>query len=135
MPYGQAPRVESHLQPLAILWYALGAFRLVAGLLAAVAFQAFAHSGWFLFNELSAFPPSLAGSLASLIAISSLVWGGASLFVGWSLQARKSWARGVAIFLAILTLFKIPVGTALGIYTLWVLAPTLGVLPDCRSRL
>jgi hypothetical protein len=121
--YLAPPRVPNHLQTLAILWYALGAFRLITGFIAALAFHSFAHSGWFLFNELSAFPPSLLGSLASVIAISSFVWGTASLFVGWSLQARKPWARGAAIFMAILTLFKFPVGTAVGIYTLWVLAP------------
>ena len=36
---------------------------------------------------------------------------------------RKPWGRTFAIVLAILQLIKIPFGTALGVYTLWVLAP------------
>ena len=115
-------RVTDNLQPLAIAWFVLGAIRLMTGLMAALALHTFAHSG-FLFNDLPAFPPAWLGSLASMIAVSSSVWGLASLFVGWSLQERKPWARGVAIFMAILALFKFPVGTAVGIYTLWVMVP------------
>ncbi len=36
---------------------------------------------------------------------------------------RRPWGRTVAIIVAILALVKFPFGTALGIYTLWVLAP------------
>jgi hypothetical protein len=46
-----------------------------------------------------------------------------ALFAGFSLLNRKPWARILTIVLAILSLVKFPVGTALGIYTLWVLAP------------
>jgi hypothetical protein len=41
--------------------------------------------------------------------------------VGWALIDRRPWARIVAIVLGVLSLFHFPVGTALGIYTLWVL--------------
>ncbi len=40
---------------------------------------------------------------------------------GIGVLKRKGWARIVAIIVGILNLFNIPVGTALGIYTLWVL--------------
>ena len=36
---------------------------------------------------------------------------------------RRPWARMLAIVLGVLALFKVPLGTALGVYTLWVLAP------------
>jgi len=38
-------------------------------------------------------------------------------------QNRQPWARPLAIIFGVLALLKIPFGTALGIYTLWVLAP------------
>jgi fructose-specific phosphotransferase system IIC component len=38
----------------------------------------------------------------------------------WVLQ-YKNWARILAIILAILNLILFPIGTILGIYTLWVL--------------
>jgi hypothetical protein len=37
---------------------------------------------------------------------------------------RKPWGRILAIVIAILALIHIPFGTAMGIYTLWVLAPS-----------
>ena len=41
--------------------------------------------------------------------------------VGLGLKQRRPWARIVAIILGILALFHPPFGTALGVYTLWVL--------------
>ncbi|MGI6206951.1 MAG: hypothetical protein ACOYEW_01945 [Anaerolineae bacterium] len=40
---------------------------------------------------------------------------------GWGLLARQNWARILAIVVAALNLFNFPVGTAIGVYTLWVL--------------
>jgi hypothetical protein len=44
-----------------------------------------------------------------------------SIIAGWGLFAGKSWARVLTLVLAFLHLPNIPFGTALGIYTLWVL--------------
>jgi hypothetical protein len=44
-----------------------------------------------------------------------------SLIAGIALLKHKSWARIVAIILAILALTSFPIGTAAGVYTLWVL--------------
>lgn len=43
------------------------------------------------------------------------------IFVGWGLLKHEPWARMVGIALGIVSLFHPPFGTALGIYTLWVL--------------
>ena len=43
---------------------------------------------------------------------------------GWGLLRRESWARIVALLGGFLALFHPPFGTALGIYTLWVLLPS-----------
>jgi hypothetical protein len=40
---------------------------------------------------------------------------------GIGLLRRKPWARFLVLVLAVLDLFNIPIGTALGIYTIWVL--------------
>jgi hypothetical protein len=66
----------------------------------------------------------------------SLMWGGlfaGGVFLGffglihlllaWGLYERQPWARVLGIVVACLALIRIPFGTALGIYTLWVLAP------------
>jgi hypothetical protein len=43
------------------------------------------------------------------------------LLAGWGLLTRKPWARILAIVVGILSLVNFPVGTAIGLYTLWVL--------------
>ena len=70
------------------------------------------------------------GSLTGMIG-GSLLGGFLGLFLGaraalgivagWGLLTLRPWARILMIVLAILGLFNFPVGTALGVYTLWVL--------------
>jgi hypothetical protein len=45
------------------------------------------------------------------------------LLLAWGLFERRPWARILGIVLGLLALIRIPFGTALGIYTLWVLLP------------
>jgi len=45
------------------------------------------------------------------------------LMAGWGLLQRAPWARLLALILAFLALFNVPFGTAIGVYTLWVLLP------------
>lgn len=123
MPYVIPPRVANHLQPLAILWFVFGALRLVTGLIGALALHSMAYGGWFAMGDAPSFLPHLFRSLVPVIVIGSGTMGLASLLVGWSLITRKPWARVLAIVIGIIELLKIPFGTALGIYTLWVLAP------------
>jgi hypothetical protein len=48
----------------------------------------------------------------------------AGFATGWGLLQREPWARTAAVVLAFPSLFfNVPFGTALGIYTLWVLLP------------
>jgi hypothetical protein len=53
-----------------------------------------------------------------------LVIAAGGILVGWGLMNHERWARITAIVLGILALFHPPFGTALGIYTLWVLLPS-----------
>lgn len=47
---------------------------------------------------------------------------GIALFIsGWGLLQMKSWARWLAIILAILSLFAFPIGTIIGIVIIWYL--------------
>ncbi|MFW6184756.1 MAG: hypothetical protein ACOC8X_13230 [Chloroflexota bacterium] len=43
------------------------------------------------------------------------------LLAGYGLLKRRSWGRLLALIVGILNLFNFPLGTALGVYTLWVL--------------
>lgn len=54
------------------------------------------------------------GFFLTLLALPSLIG-------GYGLLKRKAWARTLIIILSFLDLFSFPFGTALGIYSLWVL--------------
>jgi hypothetical protein len=56
------------------------------------------------------------------------ILGIAAIIVGFGLSQRASWARMAAIVFGSLALLKFPFGTALGIYTLWVLAPATSAM-------
>jgi hypothetical protein len=42
-------------------------------------------------------------------------------YSGWALMAYRPWARPFNIVVSIFDLFGVPIGTAIGIYSLWVL--------------
>jgi len=124
-------RVARHLQTLGILWLVYGAYRAITGILAVLFLLGITSHvwlpGWHGWGGIRIFPflpytPWLA-SVAGMIAVLTTVMAVISGFTGFSLIARKSWGRTLATIMGILILIRIPLGTALGIYTLWVLAP------------
>ena len=68
-------------------------------------------------------PAGFLHSLFTTIGVLILVKGALGFFAGWGLLRREPWARMLTIVLSFLALFNIPFGTALGIYSLWVLLP------------
>jgi hypothetical protein len=81
----------------------------------------FGHSdfnlGW------SPFGAMWLASLWPIAMFSLLISLGYTVLTGYALLTRQPWGRVVAIIFAVLTMIHLPLGTALGIYTLWVLAP------------
>lgn len=61
--------------------------------------------------------------LLTSIGSITLLKAAAGFFAGWGLLQRESWARILALVVGFLALLNVPLGTALGIYTLWVLLP------------
>lgn len=113
-----ANRVARHITLLAVLWIARGALHFLG------AAGAFVAGRFILPRILPSFP--LAGLVEASLAISTgvLVIGGAAcLATGLGLMQRESWGRPLALVMGFLALLSVPFGTALGIYTLWVLLP------------
>ena len=114
-------RVQEHIRLLAILWLALSALNAVG----AVILYVLSNTLFVHLPEMSGNPMATGwlrpflGILAMLIAVKAAV----GFLAGWGLLQREPWARILVIVLAFLALFNVPFGTALGIYTLWVLLP------------
>jgi hypothetical protein len=111
-------RVQGHIQLLAIFWFAISAFNAICGVVLYILANTLLAPGG------SAGAPVFLRPLLSVVAI--VVLGGASLgfSAGWGLLHFEPWARVLAVVLAFLILFiNIPVGTAVGVYTMWVLLP------------
>ena len=114
-------RVAGHVRTLGILWIVLGAIWLLPSfflLTMGHAFQFFPMGGPFAHGPFARMmvPPLMFGLGAGFLVLAA---GG--ICVGWGLMRYEPWARIAAIVLGILSLLHPPLGTLLGIYTLWVL--------------
>ncbi len=113
-------RHVSFLIRLTQLW---SGFNLVVGL----SLAAFAVAAAMLMVSTQEQPPGTevaAGVTAASLAVVSLAaiaWALAHHLAARGLRTRKPWARHLALMLAALNLLLLPLGTALGLYMLWVL--------------
>jgi hypothetical protein len=122
-----APRVQQHVQTLGILWCVYGVYRAAAGIFAVLFLMGVATPSFFggIGSRGLPFLPfaPVMGGLAAVAGVFILLSSCLAFATGYSLITRRPWGRTLGIVAAILSLIKIPFGTALGIYTLWVLAP------------
>jgi hypothetical protein len=118
-------RVRRHINVLAALWLANGVLRLL-GVGSLMLFRR-----WFVDWPWASFSPRDFGLDLGHLVWGSVLFGGVTLAIlgvvhlvlAWGLYERHPWARPLGIVVACLALIRIPFGTALGIYTLWVLVP------------
>ena len=122
-------RVRRNIRRLAILWMISGILRLVG-------------IGWMMiFGRI--FMPQMRGWMGPVVwpfggrwgwdfpfrgglftlGIVLAFFGVLHLALAWGLFEREPWARFLGLVLGFLALVRFPFGTALGIYTLWVLLP------------
>jgi hypothetical protein len=114
-------RVQGHVHLLGIVWLAISAVNTIGGVvLYVLANTLFAH-----LHELGApeAPTAFLRPLLSVVAIFVLAKAACGFIAGWGLLQREPWARIVALVLGFIAMFHIPFGTAVGVYTLWVLLP------------
>ena len=124
MAQSSAGRVQRHLNLLATLWLANGvlrAARLSSILLAGHLLPLLA--GWGIGPGSHGWPFNFLPFGLYFFGVYQAVFGVAHIVLAWGLFQRQPWARMLGIIVGVISLIRIPFGTALGIYTLWVLLP------------
>jgi len=111
-------RLRAHLGTLSILWFVFATLLLIG---AAVTYT-ISH---FMRLRLEGNGPPVAELIGPMVLFSvsmlCLALATGSFAAGWGLYNRRDWGRPVALVMGFIFLLKPPFGTALGIYTLWVL--------------
>jgi len=114
--YVRRNRVQEHVRLLGILWMAASALNVVAGLvLIAISNTLFRNHG---------IGPDWLRPFLTFIGCLVLLKAAAGFLAGWGLLQYDTWGRLLALVVAFVALFNVPIGTALGIYTFWVLLPS-----------
>jgi hypothetical protein len=67
------------------------------------------------------FAAGLTAAAFTTLAVIAIIWGAAHIGVGASVRRRQAGGRLLALMLGSVDLLLLPYGTALGVYTLWVL--------------
>jgi len=107
--------MRKHVTVLGALYIALGILGLIAAL---VVFAAVAGGGWISGDRSVIAITSTVGAIISAILIFLSV---PSIIGGAALLKYAPWARMLVLILGVLNLLNIPFGTALAVYTMWVL--------------
>ena len=107
--------MDNHVTVLGILYIAFSALLLLAAI---IVFAAVVGGGYISGDsEAMAITAIVGPSVAAFLVLLS-----APGFIGGIyLIKRRPWARILVLVLGFLNLIEIPIGTALGIYTIWVL--------------
>lgn len=116
-------RVARHLSALSVLWIVFSILRLIPGIaILAMGRMRFPFMLMPLSEHMRSFLFPFMGAVGLLLSAYAI----AGVVAGWGLMDRRPWARMLAIILGCISLIHFPFGTALGIYTLWVLVPEGG---------
>ena len=119
-PRAAEDRVRRHIGTLSIFYYVVALLNGLGTIVLFIISMVVSH-------EIQLDEPTggewVAPFVLRIIACGLLVAAAIFFSIGWGLQHRRPWGRIVAIIAAFFLLFHVPFGTALGIYTLWVMLP------------
>jgi hypothetical protein len=128
--------MESHIKAVGLLHVILGSLGILAGLVVMVVFGALA--GVVQFSDSSrnsALAVPVLGAIGTMIFIVVVLISVPGLIGGIGLMRMAPWARIFMIVISAIELLHFPLGTALGIYGLWVLTkPETEALMASRNR-
>jgi Ni,Fe-hydrogenase I cytochrome b subunit len=105
--------MEKHITLVAAFHITFGIISIIAGIVLATILASIG----FLSREPQAM--AILGTIAPLIGLFMIIVGLPMVIGGIGLLKRRSWSRILVIIVSVLALFKIPIGTALGVYSIW----------------
>jgi hypothetical protein len=116
-------RLEDHKKILGVLYIVTGLFSiLIMLILNAVLTMVYAM----VFEEVNNDDQVIFQFVMSIVryvqVLVILIYGAPSILAGVGLVMKQSWAMILALIVAALKLFSFPVGTAIGIYAIWIYA-------------
>lgn len=107
--------MERHINVVAALQIGFA----VLGLLIAVLFFTFFHLLGDFIDDQDA--NLVLGIIANVIMVVTIIFSIPGILAGIGLFKRKEWARILTLILSVLNLINFPLGTAVGIYSIWAL--------------
>ncbi len=110
--------MKKHIQIVAALHIALGALSLLAAI---IVFVVLGVVGGIVHSQGEHQAAGILGITAIVLGAFLAVLALPGIIGGWALFTGRSWGRPLVLVLGVLHLINIPLGTALGIYTLWAL--------------
>ena len=107
---------SGRIRALSIVWFIYGGLSLAFGFIGLSFAHAWFNNGFGPWGHPWGFfgPPFFLHFAWAFVVVRS----GLALLAGWGLMERTEWGRIVAIAAAFFSLLRIPIGTALGIWTL-----------------
>lgn len=110
-----ANSMDTHIKVIAWLYIVLGALMLFSACIAVFAI----FGGGLISGDQTAI--NVTGIVAAIVGILIVVFSVPGIIAGFGLLRYQAWARILALVLGVLNLPGFPIGTILGIYTLWAL--------------
>jgi hypothetical protein len=113
-------RVAQHYRTIGILWIVYSVLTAIAG--AGALFVAkFFFEGIAQAHQSGPPIPGFVGPIVQFVGVLLLAKGALGIVAGIGLLAREPWARVLTLVDAFISLVDIPIGLALGIYSIWAL--------------
>ena len=126
--------METHVKVLAILRIVFGALGVLIGLGIFLVFGGVAGLVQMDGDDDAEFVVPMLGAVGGIILAVVLALSIPGIIAGIGLLSYQPWARILTIILSALDLLNIPLGTALGIYGLWVLLTSEGARLFLQQR-
>ena len=118
--------MKTHIQIVAALHIALGALSVIGAI---VLFACLGLAGTIVVTQGEQGVAGILGLIAVVICGLLVLLGLPGIIGGWALLTERRWGRPLVLVLGVLALINIPIGTAVGIYTLWALLSDVEEVP------